>query len=76
MKLTDDELRNVRNANAELQNYKLKLGELELHKAALLSRVERVQFQFEALEKELVEKYGADAVIDIKTGEVKHDGKD
>lgn len=76
MKLTKEELQKVQEVNTAVQTFKLKLGEIELHKVALLDRVRLAQKEFEELEQFLADKYGSDAVIDIKTGEIKHNGKD
>jgi hypothetical protein len=76
MKLTEQELKNVRETNAAVQDFKLRLGELELQKAAVLARVSVLQSKFEELEAQLTVKYGADSVINLKTGEVKTNGQD
>lgn len=74
MKLTKEELGRVQEVNSAVQTFKMKLGELELHKAAILARVSVAQKDFEDLERVLADKYGSDAVIDMKTGEVTHNG--
>lgn len=76
MKLTEQELKDVRETNAAVQDFKLRLGELELQKAAVLARVSVLQSKFEELEAQLTVKYGADSVINLKTGEVKTNGQD
>ena len=76
MKLTEQELKNVRETNAAVQEFKLRLGELELQKAAVLARVSVLQSKFEELEAQLTVKYGADSVINLNTGEVKTNGQD
>ena len=76
MKLTEQELKDVRETNAAVQEFKLRLGELELQKAAVLARVSVLQSKFEELEAQLTVKYGADSVINLNTGEVKTNGQD
>lgn len=76
MKLTEQELKDVRETNAAVQEFKLRLGELELQKAAVLARVSVLQSKFEELEAQLTVKYGADSVINLVTGEVKTNGQD
>lgn len=76
MKLTEQELKDVRETNAAVQEFKLRLGELELQKAAVLARVSVLQSKFEELEAQLTVKYGADSVINLNTGEVKNNGQD
>ena len=73
--LTEQELKEVRETNALVQNFKLKLGELEMHRIAIADQVRAAQSRFDAVEAASVQKYGADAIIDIKTGEVRN-GKD
>ena len=73
--LTEQELKEVRETNALVQNFKFKLGELEMHRIAIADQVRAAQSRFDAVEAALVQKYGADAIIDIKTGEVRN-GKD
>lgn len=76
MKLTEQELKDVRETNAAVQEFKLRLGELELQKSAVLARVSVLQSKFEELEAQLTVKYGADSVINLNTGEVKTNGQD
>jgi len=69
--LTEDELNLIREGNANSNNIKTLLGEIELHKYELLKQHSQLVDSFRANEVTLVEKYGADSVIDLKTGEVK-----
>jgi hypothetical protein len=48
------------------------IGDVELQKQQILRHIEELKAVFSAHEKELIEKYGADAVINIQTGEVTH----
>jgi hypothetical protein len=46
------------------------LGDIELTKQDLLVEIANLKKEFVANEKSLIEKYGADAVINVKTGEI------
>ena len=46
------------------------LGEIKLREVDLIEEVKALKNAFTAQEKKLVEKYGADSVINIQTGEV------
>jgi len=46
------------------------IGDVELQKQQIIRHIEELKVEFAAHEKQLVEKYGADAVINIQTGEV------
>jgi len=50
---------------------------LEITKKAILDEVGEMKVQFAQVESSLIEKYGADSVIDMKTGQIKSkDGQD
>jgi hypothetical protein len=70
MKLEQHELEAIQQMNNEFSKAKMSLGELELNKHQILKGIEQLKAQFEVHEKKLVEKYGANAVINIQTGEV------
>jgi hypothetical protein len=46
------------------------IADAELQKQTLIRIVDEIKAQFSAHEKLLIEKYGANAVINIQTGEV------
>lgn len=69
-KLTEEELKKIQEMNAEFNKAKLGLGDLELQKQGLLKHIETLREGFATNELELISKYGADAVINIQTGEV------
>lgn len=69
-KLTDEELKTIQDMQAEFTKSKVDLGNLEIQKYALLKGIEDLKIAFNEYEKILVDKYGANAVINIKTGEV------
>lgn len=75
--LTAEELEFIKQGSAEYTKIKISLGDLELQKQGLLFQAEKIREAFSNNEKILIEKYGADAVINMQTGEVKQkeDGK-
>jgi|TARA_R100001460_G_scaffold12135_1_gene27992 hypothetical protein len=70
LKLTEQELTDLQKANEQLTKFKLAIGELELQKNGLLSQVNKLQIEFSKMEDHLVEKYGKDSMINLKTGDV------
>ncbi len=70
VKLTEQELIDLQKANEQLTKYKLAISELELQKNGLLSQVNKLQLEFSKMEDTLVEKYGKDSIINLKTGDV------
>lgn len=51
------------------------LGDLEIQKSMLLNDIAGMKKEFEAKEAALIEKYGADAIINLKTGEITYEEK-
>lgn len=70
--VTQEELTKIQELNSEFNKAKMAIGDVELQKQQIISHIEGLKIQFSAHEKELIEKYGADAVINIQTGEVTH----
>ena len=70
-KITDKELKELQEINADFNKRKAALGELEMQKHAILHQVDSLNASFSELEKKLVEKYGEDVTIDISTGQIK-----
>lgn len=68
--LTPEELKQIQDMNNEFNNAKLSLGDLELQKSNVIKHIEKLRETFSVNEAELIKKYGADAVINIQTGEV------
>jgi len=68
--ITAEELNNIQEMNGELTKMKMALGELEMERHNLLSILDKMRARFSENEAKLIEKYGANAVINIKTGEV------
>jgi len=70
MKLTQEELELVQTLNTDFTKLKISLGNLELQKQSILSEVDNLKLKFIENETDLINKYGADSVINIQTGEV------
>lgn len=68
--ITKEELELIQNMNADFSKAKMGLGDLELQKQGLLKQIDELRLSFARNEQMLIEKYGADAVINIQTGEV------
>ena len=70
-KIEEKELKQLQVLNEEFSNLKTSLGDLELQKHGICLRVEAIKSEFQLCEKSLMEKYGANSVINLETGEVK-----
>jgi hypothetical protein len=70
MKLEQQELDLVRGMQDEFVKLKISLGDLELAKSQALKQIEELKKNFDQHEIKLVEKYGANSVINMQTGEV------
>jgi hypothetical protein len=68
--VTQEELTKIQELNSEFNKAKMAIGDVELQKQQIIRHIEELKLEFSAHEKSLVEKYGADAVINIQTGEV------
>jgi soluble P-type ATPase len=68
--LTAEELETIQNLHRAFTQSKIALGDIELTKQDLLVEIANLKKEFVANEKSLIEKYGADAVINVKTGEI------
>jgi hypothetical protein len=73
--LTQEELTKIQEMNNTFTQAKIALGDIEIQKHSILGQIKQLRDEFSVNEKELIEKYGANAVINIKTGEVTY-GKD
>lgn len=70
-KLTEEEFKEIKEMQENFQNAKMTLGDLEITKKSVLDQVGDMKVQFAQIESSLIEKYGADSVIDMSTGEIK-----
>lgn len=68
--VTQEELAKINELNSEFNKAKLAIGDVELQKQGILRHVELLKIEFSAHEKDLIEKYGADSIINIQTGEI------
>lgn len=68
--LTAEELKSIQDMNADLTRAKIAIGEIELQRHNLLKHIDELKSVFTQTENMLIEKYGKDSVINIKTGEV------
>jgi hypothetical protein len=68
--LQNDELSKLQELNNKFNSLKMKLGDLELSKQAVIDDINSVKIEFSKNEFALVSKYGKDAVINLQTGEV------
>ena len=68
--VTQEELTKIQELNSEFNKVKMAIADAELQKQTLIRIVDEIKSQFSIHEKLLIEKYGADAVINIQTGEV------
>jgi hypothetical protein len=74
--LTEQELSLLTELNTNFAKAKMGLGDLEIQKSMLLSDIASMKREFEAQEKSLIEKYGANAIINLKTGEITYEDKE
>lgn len=68
--VTQEELTKIQELNSEFNKAKMAIGDVELQKLNIVRHIEELKAQFSAHEQSLIEKYGADAVINIQTGEL------
>lgn len=71
MKLETEELDFIKESTSKLNNAKTILGDLEIKKHEILSQIDVLKGDFQIKEKQLINKYGLDSVINMETGEVK-----
>jgi len=69
-KLTQEELSKVQKLNQDFVNAKIAIADAEIQKKVMLEALEKIKHDFSENEKELTKIYGANASINLKTGEV------
>lgn len=69
--LSDKELELLRGNLNEINKIKFKIGDIELAKHNALKEIEELRYSLKVQEEKVVKRYGKEAVIDTKTGEVK-----
>ena len=72
MTLTPEELEKIKSMHSEFMKGKAMLGDLELAKQEVLADIAKIKQSFESHERELIEKYGDNVTINMKTGEIKN----
>ena len=70
-KISEDQLKEIQGINNKFLQAKVGIADAELNKAKLIAEINALQAEFKAIEQKLIEEYGNDAVVDLKTGEVK-----
>ena len=70
-KVSEEHLEKLTQANTNFVNAQRKLGELEMQKYKIHKSLEIALEGFKYLEKELIEEYGDDVVINLESGEIK-----
>lgn len=68
--LSEKELQTIQELQRSFTQAKIALGDIELTKQDLLHEISKLKQEFVVNEKNLIEKYGADSVINVKTGEI------
>jgi|TARA_R110000822_G_scaffold11041_14_gene40960 hypothetical protein len=75
-KLTEDQLKQVKELNGKFLATKVQIADAEINKNKSLKDLGVIQVEFADLEKKLIEEYGDNAVIDLATGKVTHPEKE
>ena len=70
-KLTEEQLNKVQELNQKFLQLKVQIADAEVNKAKAIGELNDTQEEFRVFEKTLMEEYGQNAVIDLRTGEVK-----
>ena len=70
MKLSKEELEAIQQMNAEYNRLRLNIADLEMQKHSVLMALDSLREKFSNHERLLIERYGEDAVINMKTGEI------
>lgn len=68
--ITKEELNKIQEMNSDFSKAKMAIGDVELQKQGLMRHIDAMKSEFSQHEKMLIEKYGADSVINVQTGEV------
>jgi|2_EtaG_2_1085320.scaffolds.fasta_scaffold40806_3 hypothetical protein len=69
-KLEEQELKNLQELNARYGKIKIIIGEMELKKADAIEEVKEIKHLFVIEEKKLIDKYGADTIVNLQSGEI------
>lgn len=74
--ITAEELNTIQSMNSDFTKMKMALGELEIERHGLLRALDNMKMKFSQNEQMLIDKYGKNSVINIKTGEVTENAAD
>ena len=69
-KLTEGELKELRDALTELNQNKVALGACLMQQQDILNNIDKIKSSYYDMEKSLIETYGVNSNINIETGEV------
>ena len=75
-KLTEQELTQVQSMLNAFNQLKMQLGDVVLQQRQIVDNIDKVKEDYKVVEKELTTKYGEDAVINPKTGEITKNPKE
>jgi hypothetical protein len=69
-RVTQEELKTIQELNTEFSQAKLAIGDIELQKLNIFQHIDKLKLKFSAYEKQLIEKYGEDSIINLQTGDL------
>jgi hypothetical protein len=70
-KVSEEHLTKLQTANKEFAMIQKNLGDMAIQKHQVLKVLDTKRTEFQELEKELIQEYGDDVVINLESGEVK-----
>lgn len=70
MRLEDEELKFIQECKAKINLAKNMIADLEIKKHELMMEIQEVKRQFKMREKDFINKYGLNSVVNTETGEV------
>ena len=76
VKIQENELLKVQSMMNAFNQLKMQLGDIELSKVSVIENINKLKDDYMMVEKDLAKVYGADAQIDVKTGEVSEKPKE
>jgi archaellum component FlaC len=76
VKIQENELLKIQSMMNAFNQLKMQLGDIELSKVSVIENINKLKADYMMVEKDLAKVYGADAQIDVKTGEVSEKPKE
>ncbi len=70
-KLSEKQLKEVQDLNQTFLQIKVRIADAEVSKNKSIQELDVIQQKFSEVEKKLIEEFGDNASIDLKTGDVK-----